>query len=487
MNSNTNTGTFQLDTQSQFSRRHPTGQNGLSLFSACALLAALCGHAMGQEVAGAENNTNLEMVEAAPPRNLPGQTQGERAPEKADAAPAAEAKAADREWFGGLPMWKWSHVTGDWAGARTWLADKGLSVNASFSWEMSSVWSGGANKTASDRRLWDVNSALDLEKAVGLKGGQIYADAYFSESSGGTADVGGGQGISNLDTYGDRNQLAELWYEQKMFDGMLRIKAGKIDANNEFDFISCAPDFLHASTGFSPTLSFFPSYPEPATGLVAFVYPVKQWYLGAGWFDGALQDGVSTGKRGPDQFFRDNLSSAWYFVGETGLTWEKASESLGNGRVAVGVHHATSHADTWGGDTQSGTTGFYAVAEQQVWRRGETDELKTKGLSVFAQFGYGDEDIAAIKTHIAGGVALAGVCESRMNDSTGVYVSFVDYSGKSGAPSNGNETAIEAYYKLQLTPAVSLTPDIQYIVNPGGDTPNLDNAWVGQVRLVVAF
>lgn len=102
-------------------------------------------------------------------------------------------------------------MTGDWGGGRTWLEDKGITVDAAFIWEWSSVWSGGVNERASDRRMYDVSSGFDLEKMVGLKGAQVFLDAYFTESSGGSEDVGDFQGISNIDTYGDRSQLAEAW------------------------------------------------------------------------------------------------------------------------------------------------------------------------------------------------------------------------------------------------------------------------------------
>jgi porin len=47
-----------------------------------------------------------------------------------------------------------------------------------------------------------------------------------------------------------------------------------------------------------------------------------------------------------------------------------------------------------------------------------------------------------------------------------------------------SETAIEMFYKLQLTPFFSIKPDLQYIVNPGGDLPN---AFVAGLRMEVAF
>jgi porin len=43
------------------------------------------------------------------------------------------------------------------------------------------------------------------------------------------------------------------------------------------------------------------------------------------------------------------------------------------------------------------------------------------------------------------------------------------FSKRSGGLSEGNETAFEIFYKVQVLPWLSVQPDVQYIVNPGGD------------------
>ena len=47
-----------------------------------------------------------------------------------------------------------------------------------------------------------------------------------------------------------------------------------------------------------------------------------------------------------------------------------------------------------------------------------------------------------------------------------------------------SETAIEAFYKYQLTEFMSVKPDLQYIVNPGGAGRD---AIVAGVRLEISF
>lgn len=438
----------------------------------------------------APETTLSNVSEFLGPQDLPGRPKGERelpnstpVDKVAPDAPDETAPEA-RSWFGGKDYWEWDRATGDWGGGRTWLIDHGFTFEGSYTQHWSSVWDGGLRNVASTRHVFDVNATADLDKLLGLTGATLYADAYFASNRGGSRDVGDVQGISNIDTGLNVNQLAELWYQQMLFDGALRIKVGKIDANAEFDFLNSAGDFLSSSPGFSPTLNGFASYPAPATGVVAFFYPLDNLYIGGGLFDGATRDGVFTGNRGPDQFFSDDKSSSWSVVGEVGYSWGDFA-GLGNGRVGVGGHYHTGRATTFNGDSKAGASGVYAVAEQQLIRRGESDDEKGLGLFVFGQFGWTEDSVSPSKFHGAGGVVLKGTFPSRDGDSTGVYVSFDDLSDSLGAPYSGDETTIEVYYKFRVTPFINITPDFIYVFNPGG--ANLEDAVVGQLRVEVLF
>ncbi|MBI1190813.1 MAG: hypothetical protein GC200_09070 [Tepidisphaera sp.] len=443
--------------------------------------------AVAQDAPETQHTTVTEVNELFGPQDLPGRPKAPREAEPeipAQPAAAEAPKPEERSWFGGKPYWQWDRATGDWGGGRTWLIDHGFTVEGSYVQHWSSVWDGGARNVASTRHVFDINATADLDKMFGLTGATLYADAYFASNRGGSRDVGDVQGISNIDTGINVNQLAELWYQQKLFDDVLRLKVGKIDANGEFDFVNAAGDFLTSSAGFSPTINGFPTYPAPATGVVAFVYPVKNAYISGGVFDGATRDGYFTGNRGPDQFFSDDKSSSWFFIGEAGCSWDDLF-GLGAGRAAVGGHYHTGRATTFNGDSKAGASGVYALAEQQLFAPGTSDEEKARGLFAFGQFGWTEDSVSPSKFHVAGGLMLKGTFPSRDEDTTGVYVSYDDLSDAAGSPYTSDETAIEVYYKIHLTPFINITPDFVYIVNPGGQ--GLDDATIGQLRVEVLF
>lgn len=154
--------------------------------------------------------------------------------------------------------------------------------------------------------------------------------------------------------------------------------------------------------------------------------------------------------------------------------------------MAAGVWHHTATLTRFDGTTDDGTTGGYALAEQQLVRRGESDADKAKGWFLFSQLGLADENVSASRVHASLGTSVKGTFESRDDDTAGVFVSYCNMSRASGSTTTRDETLIESFYKVQLTPWVSISPDVQYIVNPGG-TPGVKNAWVGSLQIIVSF
>lgn len=173
-------------------------------------LLALSSAAMGQDADIASVETEAEMN----PGDLPGRENAPRTATKSTLPPPAPVPAppSDREWFGGLSWFEWSRATGDWGGVRTRLEDAGLSIGASLTHDWSYVFDGGVNNRGSSRRLFDINATLDLEKALGWKGGTLYADFYHY---GGRLinDAGDIMSYDNIATDRHRDQLSEAWFQ----------------------------------------------------------------------------------------------------------------------------------------------------------------------------------------------------------------------------------------------------------------------------------
>lgn len=370
----------------------------------------------------------------------------------------------------------------------------GLTFAGNYTFEWSSVWSGGVNNRASARHLLTLDAELDLETLLGLEGGTVFAQ-YLSAGpeSGGSADAGDIQVYSNIETDRHLNVLYELWYEQRLFDDRFRIKLGKVDANSEFAAIGIAGDFANSSAGFSPTVAAFPSYPDPAMSINAFIALLDndnaRLELGYGFYDGAAgPDGIPTGSRGPSTFFSNSRSDDYFHIAELSLAWTPSAEHetpLGTGRFALGGWHHTGTFERFDAGTESGTTGLYLTAEQHLIKRHNTDN-EAAGLHAFAQAGLADDDISEIAAHLALGLVTVGTFPTRDEDRAGIYATLAILSDDPNAGFDQDELSIDAYYRIQLHPRLYIQPEIQYIINPSGDS-SIDNALVGGIRFGIEF
>lgn len=444
--------------------------------------------------AGQENISDLAVVETdmineAIPPNLAGHEKGDRLrkEEVNISGGGNDEEAGVSEWFGGESWWNWSRATGDWGGFRNDLDDFGLIFEGSYTGEWSGVWDGGINQHATYRHFLDLNLTADFELLFDIVGGSLFVDYYSTSGSNLSTDSGDIQGSSNIEVDPDVDELAELWYEQWLFENRLRLKVGKVEANSEFAFVEVGGDFISSSPGMSPTIFVLPTCPDPAMSVNVFVYPTENLYFGLGVYDGAMGvDGIATGRRGPRTFFSDHLSDDYFWIGEAGYSWENLTASMGDGRLAVGAWYHSGIFTQFDGNTENGTEGFYVLFEQQIWSENPDIEDDDQGMNFMIQYGYADEDVSEVAHHLGAGLIAVGPLAGRDNDSAGLYVSFVDLSDANGAGFTDDETALELYYKYQLTPYASIKPDIQYIINPSGDS-NVDDVLIGMLRFEVTF
>lgn len=389
---------------------------------------------------------------------------------------SAESDSALGRWLGG------ERLTGEWFGARSWLRDRGIELEASYTSDLSRPLRGGVRERDAYRHWADLNGTFDLENLVGLPGATIFFDAYSIWGDFGSADVGDFQYYSNIDNPKGRLQLAELGWGQRLVDERVRLECGKFDSNSEFVFIDAAGDFINSSAGFNQTIFAMVTYPDPATGALAFVDPEGPLYAGVGMFDGSAVTGAKPGKRGPKTWFRD--ASDHFVIGEVGANWDEKAR-FGPGRVAAGPWYHSAAFERFDGSSAGGTGGFFLLAEQRVFSLEPEREEGTRDVRAFAEYGWAESDISPTNHHVGAGVLVTGPLALRATDTTGMMVTWVELADVEAAGTPRNETAIELFYRIQLTPFFSIKPDLQVIDNPGGQRE--DTVWVGTMRFEVGL
>ena len=366
-----------------------------------------------------------------------------------------------------------------WGGVRPSVADHyGITFVPSLTVDYSKNLMGGAN-TAGDstRNLFDFRINLDTANLLNWQGGTFSIDFQNQSGTNGTDDLGDVQGYDNIDADG-RTQISELWYEQKLLDEKLRFKFGKVDANTEFAGVEYAQNFLNSSFGYSPAITAMPTYPDGALSVNLFVYPAPWLYAGYG-----IYDGDSVGNHSPVTAFKHPTD--YFQIAEVGLRWSLAKESL-PGRLAAGAFYDNAPFETFSGRTQSGTAGGYVVLEQKIVHTDPDAKDDQRGLYAFTQVGFGDAEVNSVRQQIGAGLTWVGPYAKENPDIVGVGVTAALLSDAAGSPfTQDTETTFELFYDWQATSYLSIKPDLQYIVHPGG--AGFDDALVATLRVTFAF
>jgi porin len=148
------------------------------------------------------------------------------------------------------------------------------------------------------------------------------------------------------------------------------------------------------------------------------------------------------------------------------------------GKVALGGWYYTAHfpdlVDTLPDGApvrRRGSRGAYLVADQTVWSAAGG---RPGVLTAFVQLGLGDARVNQIGGYVGGGLTLIGPVSARAHDEMGLGVAaarngspYVRAHAAAGVPSAG-ETAAELTYLAQLGAWLTVQPDVQYVIHPGG-------------------
>ncbi|TAJ23439.1 MAG: hypothetical protein EPO68_03155, partial [Planctomycetota bacterium] len=336
------------------------------------------------------------------------------------------------------------------------------------------VVDGGVDSGGAGASFFSIGIDLDLAALAGLDGAALGVEAYHVGGGNPSEGAGDYQSISGLSLTENRTQLAQIWYEQRLAGDALRVKLGKIDAFAEFASSATAGAFVNTSVSWSPVHASMPTYPETAFGALAWWQASEAWAFGLGVFDGAEQIGKTTGSLGPATLF--GPPSDAYAIAEVQRSWSLGGTRAGSARV--GCAHHTGDFARFDGGSDDGATIAYVVVDQVLMR--ECPELgdDAQGWSGFLMFGFADPDVSEVEQHVSLGATRLGWIDGRDADACGVGATWVGFSGEAGF-GESSETAFEVFYEWSFAGWGTVKPDVQYVVNPGGDGAVEDALVVG--------
>ena len=444
----------------------------------------------------------------------------------------------------------------DPGGLRAKLSNQGIVLGLIYTGEVFGNPTGGYRQGAVYDGLLTAGLDVDFGKLAGWQGLKLHALAYETHGPSGTdlytRDL---NRFSSIDAY-DSFRLFELWGQASFFHNVVNLRAGQLAADTEFVSTIGGALFVHSNFGALPTLTLSvptPSYPEAAPGTrLRINSPGGRFYFQGGVFagnpnadrDGDPAPGFRAGTAYNDNGVRFPISGNQGLLSlcEAGLlvNYHQEDPGLPGSYRVGGFYHTGAFSDqrtdtagrsladplsTGRARAHDGNAGFYAVAEQVVYRprnpRGGNEDVATSAaapvgnaedstltiapppsgpeLRFFGRVGVGLGDRSATDFYAEAGLNFRALIPGREADLLGVGVSYTDLSDDlrrrvrdanffdgTHAALPDYEFVLEATYQANLSPWLSVQPDLQCIVHPGGSA-RYGNALILGMRTVVTF
>jgi porin len=264
--------------------------------------------------------------------------------------------------------------------------------------------------------------------------------------------------LSDIDSFRNTTQVGEYWWELPLWEDRVTVRLGKQDVNTEFIYVDAAKHFVQSSFELTPN-STLPTFPQPSMAAVTLLQlqPDLQLKLGA-W--NALARPGDWGFSGYDAVFLASELEYKYA--------DAAGRPLGTIAFAAGYQSPVVFEDA----PLDAVHGYAVQWEQWLFREADPRRTEPQGLIAFAayypRFFEGERLEESIGTSGIAGLVYTGLLPHRDRDVLGL--------GFSGAKlfqgGTGRELVYELFYRAELTPRVSLQPDLQYLSSPSGIHPD---------------
>ncbi|MGH7114066.1 MAG: carbohydrate porin [Stellaceae bacterium] len=411
---------------------------------------------------------------------------------------------------------KSGNLLGDMWGLRPLLAQYGISLALLETSEVLGNVTGGVRQGFEYDGLTQMAVQLDTQQAFGWHGGTFRASALQIHGRNLSNDnLLSLQTASGIEA-NDGARLWELWYQQKFLDeDRADVKIGQQSLDQEFMVSQNALVFVNTMFGWPMVPSADlpgggPAYPLSALGVRLWVRPTDS-------LTGLMA--VTNGNPAPDSIGDPQvenpsgtsfpLNGGALVIGELqysypalGAMVTSEQAEVHQGTYKIGFWYDSERFDDLQFDNNGlslanplssgmplghhGNYSIYGVIDQMVWETPAGGTLNFFTRVMGTPQGNRNQIIFSVNS----GLTLQGPLASRPDDSAGLAIEYARVSGSAAAldrqtafftggfvPVQSGETVIELTYQFQLTPAVQLQPDFQFVFNPGGGVanPNVPN------------
>jgi porin len=423
-------------------------------------------------------------------------------------------------------------LLGGMGGIHTVLGNYGITLNVTDSENLLGNLAGGVKQGATLQGVATGTMEVDTGKAFGVQGGTFHITALQIHGRSLTPYYLDDLQAANGNEAEDTTRLWELWYDQAFDYGNADLKLGQQSIDNEFIVSKYSALFVNTMAGWPlvPSEDLYgggPAYPLSSLGARIQVKPSDNTTILAGAFD----DNPGGGLFSEDAQALDvtgakfNLNTGALFIAEmqylvnepafglmvkadqprpSGLpgtykigfwydTGAFPDQRFGTDELSLANPNSNGNPEEHKGDYS-----LYGVADQTVWQSAADS---SRSLNLFARIMGAPENQNLIDFSFNGGITLTAPLAGRDNDQAGIDFGLGKVSSRAagldrdgGVTARGTEGLVELTYQAQVTPWLTLQPDIQYVVNPGAglqdladQTQNLRNEFVAGARVNLTF
>jgi len=360
-----------------------------------------------------------------------------------------------------------------------------LKMDGNFTLESMSNLSGGVQTETAMSGVGEIGIEYERKNTL------FRISSLFLNGESPSDFIGDGFGASNIDGY-DSFRLYEIWVEKNMMDKTLNIRFGSLLADAEFSVNDVGGLFINSSFGWpayisANTINTGPAYFVTAPG-VRVKYDISEiQFLQFGVYDGdpfdhPEGDGEVTAS---GMHWEINKDQGIFSVGE--FVSQKNDKQNYIFKLGTWKYTCSEPSSVYFQD-QPSRYGYYISTEFGLSK--DNSRFPSQG---FFRAGWSPNNYQnTYSLAIDGGLLVQNISKSLENDSFGFGIAYASIPDNRFILSEDMlypmdyECAIECTYQFQIMNHITIQPDIQWILHPGGSALNED-AFVGSIRISHSF
>lgn len=368
-----------------------------------------------------------------------------------------------------------SGLFGNWLGSKSYLKDKGFDFNIVYKGDSVSTIRGTKENKSVYLGNIDIALSIDLEKLLGAKGLSLFLYGLGNHGDHPSQFMGDSFGASNIEA--PNTFKAYEVYLRQAIDEHFSILIGLRDLNADFYSNESAKSFLNSAFGISPSLSKTgvngPSIFPVTAPAISFNFTSPSSF----YFQTAAFNAQAGNKEDPKgTFVPSSLTKGLLNISEMGFSGEGKN---GNFKYGLGAWSYSKKFDSI--DTElapNENNGWYLIL----------DEGLTKQASLFLKFGTASQGVNQFSSAIEVGASYKGPIGSRPDDRIAIGYAQANASNDYFRINESlrAESVTEIAYTIETGTGIKITPDYQYIRNPGlvMDSKPIE---LGSIRFEIQF